>query len=62
MFIYLLFLKFEDVLKNIVFFVVFLEDKDFVFVCGFVWIYWLVVNIIKDELNENESVIVIDFV
>ena len=36
-------------------FAIVLEDKDAVPVCGFVWIHWLVANLTKSSLAENES-------
>jgi hypothetical protein len=39
-----------------------LEDKDAVPVCGYSWIHWVVGNLIRTELAENESRTASDFV
>ena len=43
-------------------FAIILEDKDAVPVCGHVWIHWLVANLKRTELKENESQTAKDFV
>lgn len=43
-------------------FAIVLEDKDAVPVCGFVWIHWLVANLTKNQLVENESIQATDFI
>ena len=37
-------------------FAVVLDDMDAVPVCGFVWIHWLVANLTRTSLAENESI------
>lgn len=39
-----------------------LEDKDAYPVTGFVWVHWAGANLIRKELNENESRTATDFV
>lgn len=41
---------------------IFLEDKDAVPVCGFSWIHWLVANLTRPSLAEDESRHAVDFV
>lgn len=40
----------------------FLEDRDAVPVCGFSWIHWLVADLTRTKLEENESIRAKDFV
>ncbi len=39
-----------------------LEDKDAIPVCGFSWIHWVVANLTRTSLAENESATATDFV
>lgn len=43
-------------------FVVVLEDKDAITASGFVWIHWLVANLKRTSVAENESISAKDFV
>lgn len=43
-------------------FALILEDKDAIPVCGFSWIHWTAANIVKNELEEDESRTATDFV
>ena len=54
--------KFEDAPEGTVSYVIFLEDKDAVPVCGFSWIHWTAANITKTILEENESITATDYV
>ena len=55
-------LKIEDAPEGTKTFAIILEDKDAVPVCGHVWIHWLVANLKRSELAENESQTATDFV
>jgi len=55
-------LKIEEAPEKTVSYVVVLDDKDSVPVCGFVWIHWLVADLTRNELKENESISATDFV
>ena len=44
-----------DAPANTVCFAAVLDDKDAVPVCGFTWIHWLVANLKKTSVGENES-------
>lgn len=56
-------LKIENAPINTVSYAVILEDKDaYPVTGGFVWVHWLVANLIKDEIKENESITARDFV
>lgn len=48
-------LKIEGAPGGTVSYAIFLEDKDAVPVCGFSWIHWLVANLTRTELAEDES-------
>lgn len=41
---------------------VILDDKDAVTAAGFVWVHWLIANLKRDEVLENESQTATDFV
>lgn len=43
-------------------FALLLEDKDAVPVCGFSWIHWLVANLTRTRLEENESIHATDYI
>lgn len=43
-------------------FAVVLEDKDAITASGFVWIHWLIANLKRTSLAENESLTATDFV
>ena len=55
-------LKIEDAPENTITFALVMEDKDAVPVCGFSWIHWTVANLVRTELEENESIRATDFV
>ncbi len=56
-------LKIENYPQNTVSFAVVLEDKDaYPVTGGFTWIHWLVANLRRDELFENESIAATDFI
>ncbi|PVX33495.1 hypothetical protein C8D76_10880 [Pasteurella langaaensis DSM 22999] len=43
-------------------FAVVLEDKDTITASGFVWIHWLIANLERTAVTENESQTAVDFV
>ncbi|PJG84035.1 YbhB/YbcL family Raf kinase inhibitor-like protein [Caviibacterium pharyngocola] len=43
-------------------FAVVLEDKDAITASGFVWIHWLIADLTRTSLEENESISATDFV
>ncbi len=43
-------------------YVIIFDDMDAIPVCGFVWIHWLVANLTRTRLEENESVTAKDFI
>lgn len=45
----------EDAPKGTKSFAVIFDDPDSVPVCGYTWVHWLVANLTKQELLENES-------
>ncbi len=49
-------IKIENAPKETVSYAIVLDDKDSVPVCGFVWIHWLVADLVRNELGENESI------
>ena len=55
-------LKIEDAPKNAKAFAIIFDDPDSVPVCGYTWVHWLVANLTKQELKENESVTSYDFI
>ena len=55
-------LKIEDSPKGTASYAIIFDDPDSVPVCGYVWIHWLVANLRKTELKENESQTCFDFV
>jgi Raf kinase inhibitor-like YbhB/YbcL family protein len=56
-------IKIEDSPKNTVSYAIVLEDKDaYPVTKGFSWIHWLVANLTRTELLENESISAKDFV
>ncbi|GAB6168082.1 YbhB/YbcL family Raf kinase inhibitor-like protein [Clostridium carnis] len=56
-------LKIEDAPENTVSYAIVIEDKDAIPVSGgFSWIHWIVANITRGELKENESQLSFDFV
>ena len=50
-----------DVPSNAESFVVILDDKDSVPVCGFVWLHWLIANLTRTSVLANESQTAKDF-
>lgn len=55
-------LKIEASPQNTVSYAIVLEDKDaYPVTSGFAWIHWLVANLTKTELLENESIVANDF-
>ena len=55
-------IKILDAPKNAKSFAIIFDDPDSVPVCGYVWIHWLVANLTRNELKENESLTAYDFV
>lgn len=56
-------LKIEHSPKDTISYAIVLEDKDAYSVTkGFAWIHWIVSNLTRTELFENESIIATDFV
>ena len=55
-------LKIEDSPKGTASYAIIFDDPDSVPVCGYVWIHWLVANLQKTELKEDESQTSFDFV
>ena len=55
-------LKIEDSPKGTASYAIIFDDPDSVPVCGYIWIHWLVANLQKTELKENESETCFDFV
>ena len=49
-------IKIENAPEETVSYAIVLDDKDSVPVCGFVWIHWLVADLVRNELGENESI------
>lgn len=43
-------------------FAVVLEDKDAITASGFVWIHWLIANLTRTKILENESITAVDYV
>lgn len=48
-------LSIEDAPKGTKSYAIIFDDPDSVPVCGYVWIHWLVANLTRDELLENDS-------
>lgn len=55
-------LKIEDSPKGTVSYAIIFDDPDSVPVCGYIWNHWLVANLQKTILKENESETSFDFV
>lgn len=55
-------LKIEDSPKGTVSYAIIFDDPDSVPVCGYIWNHWLVANLQKTVLKENESETSFDFV
>ena len=56
-------IKIKDAPKGTVSFAIVLEDKDsYPVTQGFVWIHWLVANLTRNELIDNESQTANDFI
>lgn len=56
-------IKIKDAPKDTVSFAIVLEDKDsYPVTGGFVWIHWLVANLTRNELLDNESQTANDFI
>ncbi len=55
-------IKIEDAPKNAESFAIIFDDPDSVPVCNYVWVHWLVANLTRTELKENESQTSYDFV
>ncbi len=60
--IYSLPFKIENPPTSTVSFAFILEDKDAYPVTGFSWIHWLGANLLKDNVEENESRTSVDFI
>ncbi len=60
--IYSLPIKIEDAPKGTMSFVIVLDDPDAMKPCGKIWIHWLVADLMRPELKENESLTSFDFV
>lgn len=52
----------HDAPENTVSFSIVFDDEDAMPVCGFVWTHWLVANIKKNVIHENESISAKDFI
>lgn len=52
----------ENAPKGTQSFAVVLEDKDAITASGFVWIHWLIANLERTRVDENESLTATDFV
>ncbi|WP_373819683.1 YbhB/YbcL family Raf kinase inhibitor-like protein [Glaesserella sp.] len=52
----------QDAPKNTVSFAVVLEDKDAITASGFVWIHWLIADLERTTIIENESLTATDYV
>ena len=55
-------LTIEDEPKGTKSFAIIFDDPDSVPVCGYVWIHWLVANLTKKTLKENDSLESFDFI
>ncbi len=55
-------LKIEESPKGTVSYAIIFDDPDSVPVCGYIWNHWLVANLQKTVLKENESETSFDFV
>lgn len=55
-------IKIEEAPKGTVSFAIVLDDPDAMKPCGKIWIHWLVANLTRNELKENESLNSFDFV
>ena len=51
----------EEFPEETVSFAIVMEDKDAVPVCGFSWIHWVVANIQKTSIEENDSINATDY-
>lgn len=54
-------IKIEDEPKGTKSFAVIFDDPDSVPVCGFVWIHWLVANLHRRELKDDDSINAYDY-
>lgn len=54
-------IKIIDAPKGTKTFAIIFDDPDSVGVCGYIWIHWLVANLKKDELLEDDSSASYDF-
>ena len=54
-------IKIEEAPQNTVSYCIFIEDKDSIPVCGFSLIHWVVANLTKNEIKDNESINAKDF-
>ena len=54
-------IKIEDAPKETKSYVVIFDDPDSVPVCGFVWIHWLVANLKRTELKDDDSIGAYDY-
>lgn len=52
----------SDVPEGTKSFAVVLEDKDAITASGFVWIHWLISDLERTKIEENESLTAVDFV
>ncbi len=48
--------KMEEIPRGTISFAFILDDPDSVPVCGFTWTHWLVANLCKEEVLDNESI------
>ncbi|MPQ44953.1 YbhB/YbcL family Raf kinase inhibitor-like protein [Clostridium tarantellae] len=55
-------IKIENSPKGTISYAIIIDDKDAIPVCGFTWIHWLVANLKRNELKENESITAKDFI
>lgn len=55
-------LKINNAPKGTVSYAIVIDDHDAIPFCGFTWIHWVVANLERNELAENESIDAQDFV
>lgn len=54
--------KIEDAPEGTKSYAVYFVDRDAAPLCGFAWVHWLIANLKRDEVEENESKTATDFV
>lgn len=55
-------IKIDNAPKETKSFAIIFDDPDSVPVCNYVWVHWLVANLQRDELKEDESQTAFDFI